>query len=75
MSELTKLQLFDLLEYFTGLANNGYIKLNNSISDPDCNLFDSVEVFRLGSYDLINFYFKNGFPVGFSNVLVMNNYF
>ncbi|WP_323086558.1 hypothetical protein [Providencia alcalifaciens] len=75
MSELTELQLFDLLEYFTGLANAGYIALSNSIDSPDPDLFNSMENLHLGHYDLTTFYFKDGFPVGFSDVLAMNHYY
>lgn len=74
MLTLTELQLFDLLEYFTGLANAGYIKLTSSIDSPDPDLYNSTENLHLGYYDLITFYFKDGFPVGFSDVLAMNHY-
>ncbi|HFE3207846.1 TPA: hypothetical protein ACF3H7_003625 [Providencia stuartii] len=75
MSKLTESQLFDLLVYFTELANNGYIKHSDSIEKPHNALFDSEEKLHLGNYDLIIFYFKDGFPVGFSDVLAMNHYY
>ncbi|MFH6840980.1 hypothetical protein [Providencia rettgeri] len=75
MSKLTESQLFDLLEYFTELANEGYINLSSSIESPNPDLYNSMENLHLGYYDLITFYFKDGFPIGFSDVLAMNHYY
>ncbi len=56
-----------MLEYFTELANEGFIKWSDSLDTPAPELFDSIEGLHLGYYDLINFYFKDGYPVGFSD--------